>query len=244
MIRVTIWNEFRHEKKRADVKAVYPDGIHMALAKGLAADDLQIRTATLDDPEQGLADEVLDSTDVLMWWGHAAHNEVTDENVKRIVARVQSGMGLVVLHSGHYSKLFKAICGTSCSLKWREAGERERLWCIDPFHPIAQGVPETFVVPQTEMYGERFDIPGDAKVIFMSWYEGGEVFRSGITLERGYGKIFYFSPGHESFPIYYQPEVLKVIGNGIRWAAPLCRGVINAPKVDNLETIWSLQGKK
>ena len=244
MIRVTIWNEFRHEKKRADVKAVYPDGIHMALAKGLAADDLQIRTATLDDPEQGLSDEVLDSTDVLMWWGHAAHNEVTDENVKRIVARVQCGMGLVVLHSGHYSKLFKAICGTSCSLKWREAGERERLWCIEPFHPIAQGVPETFVVPQTEMYGERFDIPGDAKVIFMSWYEGGEVFRSGITLERGYGKIFYFSPGHESFPIYYQPEVLKVIGNGIRWAAPLCRGVINAPKVENLETIWSLQGKK
>ena len=244
MIRVTIWNEFRHEKKRADVKAVYPDGIHMALAKGLAADDLQIRTATLDDPEQGLSDEVLDSTDVLMWWGHAAHNEVTDENVKRIVARVQCGLGLVVLHSGHYSKLFKAICGTSCSLKWREAGERERLWCIEPFHPIAQGVPETFVVPQTEMYGERFDIPGDAKVIFMSWYEGGEVFRSGITLERGYGKIFYFSPGHESFPSYYQPEVLKVIGNGIRWAAPLCRGVINAPKVENLETIWSLQGKK
>ena len=235
MIRVTIWNEFRHEKKREDVKAVYPDGIHAALAKGLAADDLQIRTATLDDPDQGLADEVLDSTDVLMWWGHAAHNEVTDENVKRIVARVQSGMGLVVLHSGHYSKLFKAICGTSCSLKWREAGERERVWCIEPFHPIAQGVPETFVVPQTEMYGERFDIPGDARVIFMSWYEGGEVFRSGITLERGYGKIFYFSPGHESFPIYYQPEVLKVIANGIRWAAPLCRGVINAPKVENLE---------
>ena len=146
MIRVTIWNEFRHEKKRADVKAVYPDGIHMALAKGLAADDLQIRTATLDDPEQGLADEVLDSTDVLMWWGHAAHNEVTDENVKRIVARVQSGMGLVVLHSGHSSKLFKAICGTSCSLKWREAGERERLWCIEPFHPIAQGVPAKLTV--------------------------------------------------------------------------------------------------
>ena len=198
MIRVTIWNEFRHEKKREDVKAIYPDGIHMALARGLAADDLQIRTAVLDDPEQGLSDEILDSTDVLMWWGHAAHNEVTDENVRRIVAKVQSGMGLVVLHSGHYSKLFKAVCGTSCSLKWREAGERERVWCIEPFHPIAQGVPETFVVPQTEMYGERFDIPGDARVLFMSWYEGGEVFRSGITLERGCGKIFYFSPGHES----------------------------------------------
>lgn len=235
MIRVTIWNEFRHEKKREEVKAVYPEGIHTALARGLAADDLLIRTATLDDPEQGLANEVLDSTDVLMWWGHAAHDEVTDENVRRIVAKVQSGMGLVVLHSGHYSKLFKAVCGTSCSLKWREAGERERIWCIEPFHPIAQGVPETFVVPQTEMYGERFDIPGDARVIFMSWYEGGEVFRSGITLERGCGKIFYFSPGHESFPIYYQPEVLRVIGNGIRWTAPRCRIVINVPKVENLE---------
>ena len=235
MIRVTIWNEFRHEKKREDVKAIYPEGIHTALACGLAADDLLIRTATLDDPEQGLTDEVLDSTDVLMWWGHAAHNEVTDENIKRIVAKVHSGMGLIVLHSGHYSKLFKAVCGTSCSLKWRESGERERVWCVEPFHPIAQGVPETFVVPQTEMYGERFDIPGDARVIFMSWYEGGEVFRSGITLERGCGKIFYFSPGHESFPIYYQPEVLKVIGNGIRWTAPHCRIVINAPKAKNLE---------
>ena len=235
MIKVTIWNEFCHEKKREDVKAIYPEGIHTALARGLAADDLLIRTATLDDPEQGVSDEILDSTDVLIWWGHAAHKEVTDENVKRIVAKVHSGMGLIVLHSGHYSKLFKAVCGTSCSLKWRESGERERFWCVEPFHPIAQGVPETFVVPQTEMYGERFDIPGDARVIFMSWYEGGEVFRSGITLERGCGKIFYFSPGHESFPIYYQPEVLKVIGNGIRWTAPHCRIVINAPKAENLE---------
>lgn len=239
MIRVTIWNEFRNEKTRADAKGVYPDGIHMALARNLASDDLKIRTVTLDDPEQGLADEVLDSTDVLIWWAHVAHHEVSDENVKRIVARVQSGMGLILLHSAHYSKLFKAVCGTSCSLKWRESGERERVWCIEPFHPIAQGVPETFVVPQTEMYGERFDIPGDAKVIFMSWYEGGEVFRSGVTLERGYGKIFYFSPGHESFPIYYQPEVLKILGNGIRWAAPFCRGVIRAPKADNLEPIRS-----
>ena len=243
MIRVTIWNELRPEKARDDVKAVYPDGIHMALARELAADDLQIRTVTLDDPGQGLADDVLDSTDVLIWWAHWAHNEVTDENVKRIVERIQSGMGLLVLHSAHYSKIFKAVCGTSCSLKWRECGERERVWCIEPFHPIAQGVPETFVVPHTEMYGERFDIPGDAKIIFMSWYEGGEVFRSGVTLERGYGKIFYFSPGHESFPIYYQPEVKKILGNAIRWAAPLCRGVIQAPKVENLEPIRSLEGK-
>lgn len=210
----------------------------------MVAQDLNIRTSVLDDPGQGLSDEVLDSTDVLIWWAHAAHQEVKDENIRRVLAKIHSGMGLVVLHSGHYSKIFQAVCGTSCSLKWRESGEKERLWCIQPFHPVAQGVPETFVVPQTEMYGERFDIPDDAKTIFMSWYEGGEVFRSGITLKRGYGKIFYFSPGHESFPIYYQPEILQIIRNAVRWAAPVVRGVINAPQVKNLEPLYSLEKRK
>lgn len=241
MIKVTIWNEYRQDRDIDFIRAVYPKGIHAALKQGLSAPDLEIRTAVLDDPCQGLSDEILDSTDVLVWWAHAAHQKVTDENVKRVLAKVHSGMGLIVLHSGHYSKIFQAVCGTSCSLKWRESGEKERLWCIQPFHPIARDVPETFVVPQTEMYGERFDIPDDARTIFMSWYEGGEVFRSGVTLERGYGKIFYFSPGHESFPIYYQPEILKVIGNAIRWAAPLCRGIISAPCVKNQEPLYSLE---
>lgn len=239
MINLTIWNEYRQDKNVESIRKVYPDGIHTALKNGLASPDLNIRTTVLDDPQQGLSDEILDSTDVLIWWAHAAHHELTDENVRRVVEKVHSGMGLIVLHSGHYSKIFQAVCGSSCSLKWRESGEKERLWCIQPFHPIARGVPETFVVPQTEMYGERFDIPEDARIIYMSWYEGGEVFRSGVTMERGYGKIFYFSPGHESFPIYYQPEILQIISNAIRWAAPQCRGVINAPKVPNLEPIRS-----
>lgn len=239
MINLTIWNEYRQDKNVESIRKVYPDGIHTALKNGLESPDLNIRTTVLDDPQQGLSDEILDSTDVLIWWAHAAHHELTDENVRRVVEKVHSGMGLIVLHSGHYSKIFQAVCGSSCSLKWRESGEKERLWCIQPFHPIARGVPETFVVPQTEMYGERFDIPEDARIIYMSWYEGGEVFRSGVTMERGYGKIFYFSPGHESFPIYYQPEILQIISNAIRWAAPQCRGVISAPKVPNLEPIRS-----
>ncbi|MBR6372547.1 MAG: ThuA domain-containing protein [Victivallales bacterium] len=237
MVNVTIWNEYRQEKKSSTIHEVYPNGIHAALAQGLASDDLEIRTSVLDDPGQGLTDDILDSTDVLLWWAHVAHNEVSDENVRRIMARIHSGMGLIVLHSGHYSKLFQAVCGTSCSLKWRESGEKERVWCIAPEHPIARNVPETFCIPHTEMYGERFDIPDDARPIFMSWYEGGEVFRSGITLRRGYGRIFYFSPGHESFPIYRQQEVLQVIGNAIRWAAPDCRRNVSAPPVPNLEPI-------
>lgn len=241
MIKITVWNEYRQDKNVENIRAVYPDGIHNALKNNLASPDFEIRTATLDDPEQGLSDEILNSTDVLIWWAHMAHHEVTDANVRRVLAKVHSGMGLIVLHSGHYSKIFQGVCGTSCTLKWRESGEKERIWCIQPFHPIAEGIPETFVVPQTEMYGERFDIPDDAKTIFMSWYEGGEVFRSGVTLERGYGKIFYFSPGHESFPIYYQPEILKVIGNAIRWAAPRCRGKIAAPWSKNLEILHSLK---
>jgi trehalose utilization protein len=237
MIKVTIWNEFRHEKRREDVRTVYPDGIHAALSESLAAEDLEIRTSVLDDPDQGLSDDVLENTDVMLWFGHAAHGEVTDANTARVAAKVHEGMGLVVLHSSHYSKVFKALCGTSCSLTWRESGEKERLWCVAPHHPIAAGVPETFVVPHTEMYGERFDIPDDSRIVYMSWYEGGEVFRSGITLERGFGKIFYFSPGHESFPIYRQPEILKVIGNAIRWTAPGFQRKINAPCVKNLEPL-------
>lgn len=219
-INVTIWNEFVHEQKEPSVKALYPDGIHGALAKNLAAPDLEIRTATLAEPEHGLTQAVLDNTDVLLWWGHAAHDKVDDAIVQRVQQRVWNGMSIIVLHSGHMSKIFRLLNGTSGKLHWREAGERERLWTIDPAHPIAAGVPEHFELPNEEMYGEPFMIAGDAKVIFISWFEGGEVFRSGFTLQRGYGRLFYFRPGHEAFPTYYDPNVLKVLANAIRWAKP------------------------
>lgn len=219
-IRVTIWNEYIHEQKEPSVRAIYPDGIHGALAGSLASPHLEIRTATLDEPEHGLTEAVLENTDVLLWWGHAAHDKVEDAIVRRVQQRVWEGMGIVVLHSGHMSKIFRALNGTSGKLHWREAGEKERLWVIDPAHPIAAGLPEHFELAREEMYGEPFMIAGDAKVIFISWFEGGEVFRSGFTLRRGNGRLFYFRPGHEAFPTYRDPNVLKVIANAIRWARP------------------------
>ncbi|OHB78292.1 MAG: trehalose utilization protein ThuA [Planctomycetes bacterium RBG_16_64_10] len=221
-IRVTVWNEFRHERLAPEVQRIYPAGIHQVLADQLAQEpDLEVRTATLDQPQHGLAPEVLESTDVLTWWGHAAHHEVADQVVARVKDRVLDGMGLVVLHSGHFSKIFRSLMGTRCTLKWREAGERERLWCIEPSHPIAHGIGEYIDLPHTEMYGERFDIPNPDRVIFISWFEGGEVFRSGCTFQRGHGRIFYFRPGHETYPIYHDPQVIQVIKNAVRWARPI-----------------------
>lgn len=222
-IRVTIWNENIHERAEgawADlIRTFYPAGIHNALAEELAADDLEITPVSLDMPEQGLPQDLLEKTDVLFWWGHCGHDKVEDSLVERVQKRVLQGMGLVVLHSGHYSKIFRRLLGTHCSLRWREIGEKERVWVVDKDHPIAAGVPDSFVVPHTEMYGEPFGIPAEAHVVFISWYEGGNVFRSGVTFQRGQGRIFYFSPGHETFPIYRQPEVVKVLGNAARWAA-------------------------
>jgi trehalose utilization protein len=223
-INLTIWNEYRHEREESPagdyIRQFYPNGIHRYLAEHLAADDLEIRAVSLDEPEQGLTDAVLQNTDVLMWWGHCAHAEVKDELVDRIQKRILEGMGLVVLHSGHFSKIFRRMMGTACRLRWREAGEKERLWVVAPSHPIAQGIPETFVIPHHEMYGEPFDIPQDGKIIFQSWFEGGNVFRSGVAFERDRGKVFYFSPGHETFPVYHDPVIQQILGNAVRWAAP------------------------
>lgn len=220
-IRVTIWNEYCEHHRIGIIHEAYPEGIHECLRKALAADDLEIRTATLDQPEQGLPDEILNSTDVLIWWGHSTHEQVSDELVSKIQNRVLYGMGLIVLHSGHMSKIFRRMMGTRCRLNWRDVGEKERLWVVAPEHPIARDIPETFVVPHTEMYSEPFDIPDDGKIVFMSWYEGGNVFRSGVAFHRDNGKVFYFSPGHEAYPIYHDPIIQKVIANAVRWAAPV-----------------------
>ena len=221
-IRVTVWNEYRHEKSDAAVAKVYPDGIHGQIAATLASQgDIETRCATLDEPEHGLTEDVLAATDVLIWWGHIAHHEVADETIDRVQQRILNGMGLIVCHSGHFSKIFKRMMGTNCSLKWREAGERERVWVVDPGHPIAQGLSEYFEIPHVEMYGELFDIPQPDELVFISWFQGGEVFRSGCAYHRGKGKVFYFQPGHESFPIYYQPEIQTVMTNAVHWAAPL-----------------------
>jgi len=220
MIRVTVWNEFRHERIDPKVANIYPDGIHGAIAQYLRGlPEIEVRTATLDEPEHGLRDDVLNSTDVLIWWGHMAHKEVSDEVVEKGYRGV-GFEGLIVLHSGHFSKIFKLLMGTTCNLKWREAGEKERIWVINPGHPIAEGLGEYFELEHTEMYGEPFDIPQPDELVFVSWFKGGEVFRSGCCFIRGRGRVFYFRPGHETLPIYHDSNVLKVIGNAVRWAAP------------------------
>ncbi len=239
-IRVTIWNEFEHEKENERVRRVYPEGIHAAIAKGLSdAPDFRIQTATLDQPDHGLTPEVLDQTDVLIWWGHKAHAKVQDAIVERVHKRILEGMGFIGLHSAHYSKIFKRLMGTTCSLKWREAGERERIWNIAPHHPITQGLGEYFELPHVEMYGEPFGIPNPDELLFISWFEGGEVFRSGACWQRGNGRVFYFRPGHETYPIYYDANVLKVITNAVRWARPTVRIADICPNSKPIETIRS-----
>jgi trehalose utilization protein len=195
--------------------------MHGAIANHLRSQGLEARTASLEMPEHGLTDEVLENTDVLIWWGHMAHRQVSDEVVDKVHKRVVlGGMGLICLHSAHFSKIFIRLMGTTCNLKWREAGERERIWVVTPGHPIAKGLGEYFEIPRAEMYGEHFDIPEPDKLVFVSWFQGGEVFRSGCCYHRGRGKIFYFRPGHETYPIYHQKEVQQVITNAVHWAAP------------------------
>lgn len=240
-INVVIWNEFRHEKLHDAVAAVYPDGIHTAIANGLRKQgkDFNIRTATQDEPEHGLTEEVLASTDVLFWWAHMAHHEVDDAIVERVQKHVLQGMGLIVLHSGHKSKIFTRLMGTTGSLKWREDAGKERLWNINRSHPITNGIGDYIELPNTEMYGEPFGVPTPDELIFISWFEGGEVFRSGCCWQREHGRIFYFRPGHETFPIFYNEQVLKVLGNAACWAAARVRIEDSCPMVPALEEVKS-----
>lgn len=223
MIRVTVWNEYIHERELPEIAKVYPDGIHETIADFLGKEeDIQVRVATLDMPEQGVPEEVLQETDVLIWWGHAAHDVLTDEHAARVARHVQCGMGFVALHSAHFCKPMKLLLGTSMTLKWKH-GDREKLFVLNPAHPIAEGIPESFELEQEELYGEYFDIPKPDDIIFAGWFESGAVFRSGVTFTRGNGKIFYFQPGHEEYPVYKNPVIQKVIVNAVRWAKPTGR---------------------
>lgn len=224
MIRVTVWNENIHENTpgmEEMMRPQHPNGLHNTLAEivGELGDRVSVRVATLDQPDQGLPQEILDQTDVLIWWAHAGHDRVEDSLVDRIQERVLRGMGLIVLHSAHLSKIFKRMMGTSCRLRWRD-DTYERMFCVDPTHPIAKGLPPHFEVGIEECYGEFFDIPKPDSVVFESWFDIGEVFRSGCAWSRGNGKIFYFQPGHETNGSYHNPYIRRIIQNAVEWAAP------------------------
>ncbi|MBE6545964.1 MAG: trehalose utilization protein ThuA [Ruminococcaceae bacterium] len=232
MIRVLVWNEFKHERTNEKVAEIYPNGIHGAIAEFLGVeDDIKVRTATLLDENCGITKEILEETDVLLWWGHVQHSLVPDDVVALVRDAVLDGMGAIFLHSAHHSKPFKALMGTSCNLTWRESGDSEILWVIDPAHPITRDIDRYFRLEGEETYGEPFVIPNPDKVLLIGNYSGGEVFRSGVLYERGNGKIFYFQPGHETFPTFKVPEVQTILRNAVRFVAPTYRQKITCPHV-------------
>lgn len=234
-IRAVVWGENVHEQTNKVVADLYPTGIHGTIAETLnAAGAITATTATLQEPDHGLTADRLAQTDVLLWWGHAAHGDVSDEVAQRVVEAVWSGMGFIALHSTHFAKPFKQLMGSACNLTWREAGERERLWVTSRNHPIAAGLPDHFELEHEEMYGEPFGVPEPLETVFISWFQGGEVFRSGLTYKRGAGHVFYFRPGHETYPTYHDPHVQTVLANAVRWAhnpAARVQGVTDAPNV-------------
>lgn len=239
--KVTIFNEFIHERNEARIREIYPQGIHGAIAEKLSAyGDYQIRFATLDMPENGLTQAVLDDTDVLIWWAHVSHDAIPDEIAQRVRDRVLSGMGFIALHSAHLCKPFRLLMGTVCRSKWRENDERERIWVIEPSHPIAEGLPEYIELPMEETYGERFEIPKPDELVFISWFSGGEVFRSGCCYQRGLGKIFYFRPGHEEYPTFYRDDIALILRNAVEWAKP---GRITKPTLGHFEALEAVPDK-
>jgi len=238
-IKVTVWNEYKDTQKKPEVAAVYPEGLHKAIAAFLNQDsEISANVSIITDEEQGLSEKVLDNTDVLIWWGHMHHHEIEDALAKRVVERVQRGMGIIFLHSAHRSKPFLGLLGTSGYLGWREAEEKSRVWTVSPTHPIAHGVPEQFLIEHEEMYSEPFGIPEPDATVFISWFEGGNVFRSGVTFHREYGKIFYFQPGHETHPNYFNQHIQQIITNAVKWARPAIRvDSRDCPRMEALEKI-------
>ena len=240
-MNVVIWNENYHELTKEEIREVYPKGIHGAIAEKLSElENINITTATLDMENCGLSDELLESTDVLIWWGHAKHEDVPDELAEKIKNRVLEGMGFIALHSAHLCKPFKLLMGTVCRSKWRENDEKERIWVIEPSHPIAEGLPEYIELPKEETYGERFEIPTPDELIFISWFSGGEVFRSGVCYKRGLGRIFYFRPGHECYPTYYRDDISLILKNAVKWAAPT---KFTKPTLGHFEAIETVKDK-
>ncbi|PUB11558.1 ThuA domain-containing protein [Yoonia sediminilitoris] len=246
VIRTVVWGENVHEQTSQVVADLYPDGMHGAIAASVQSAGISATTATLQEPEHGLSEDRLTQTDVLLWWGHAAHGDVDDAIVERVARHVHAGMGLILLHSAHFAKIFKRLMGTPCNLTWREAGERERLWVTSRNHPIAVGLPDHFELENEEMYGEPFGVPEPLETVFISWFQGGEVFRSGLTYKRGAGNIFYFRPGHETYPTYYDTNVQQVLRNAIHWAhnpAPRVLDVDAAPNVPTHQALEPLTQK-
>lgn len=215
-IRVLCWSE------GTAPTAIYPKDISGAVADALrAAGEFEVHTAALSDPDQGLSDAALAGADVLFWWGHQRHDQVHDDRVAAVVQRVRDNrLGLVALHSSHYSKPFKSLMGTACDLGgWGINRAPEQISVKAPAHPIARGISD-FQIPREEFCNEPFQVPPPDLVILESTWHTGQRFRSGCLWKRDSGRVFYFRPGHEEFPTYFQPEVKAILVNAARWMSP------------------------
>lgn len=213
---------------------VYPEGLGQAIAN-VFGKDTNLVIQDYDDGSKLL--EVLEETDVLVWWGHCMHGKVSDEVNTAVCDRVRRGMGFIALHSAHLCKPLKTLLGTTCTLQWRESGDNERLWTVMPDHPIAEGVGAYVDIKKEEMYGEYFDIPTPDELVFIGWFKGGEVFRAGCVFNRGHGKIFYFNPGHETYPTYRNAKIKKIMRNAAKYVCPkkhypafTCPNAVKAPE--------------
>ena len=224
--RVVVWSEGTANVDPGS-KKVYPNDINAAIAEGLKpleARGWEIVTASLKDPEQGITDELLKGTDVLIWWGHKKHGDVKDELVARIVQRVkEEGMGFISTHSSHFAKPYKKIMGSPCT--WREYkadGTSVKVIVKEPNHPITKGVKD-FSLPKIERYSEPFGVPEPESVPLDGLYtkpDGKtEPGRMGLCWTIGKGKVFYFTPGHETYDDYFRPEVRQIFCNAVEWAA-------------------------
>ncbi|MCI8623421.1 MAG: trehalose utilization protein ThuA [Provencibacterium sp.] len=222
-IRVTVWNEFYDDPRHPAIQELYPGGVQEYLASVLREEPDMAVTARhfYEDDACGLSDEVLDSTDVLLVYGHILRDNVPEDRVKKLIERVvKEGMGVIFLHSALWMNLFQRLVGPGAYCGYRELGERERVWVVNRNHPIAAGLPSSFVIPHTEVYSEPAGFPDPDELVFISWYQGGEAARSGMVWRRGAGRIFYFSPGHAWYNAMQIPEYHTVIKNAVRWAVP------------------------
>lgn len=217
---VVVWSE------RTAPKEMYPNDVNAAIAEGLKGlAGWEVVTANIDEPGQGLGDELLKRTDVLIWWGHKRHQEVKDELVERIVRRVKAeGMGFIALHSSHFARPYRKLMGTACSWgEYKADGTSAKVIVKAPQHPIAQGVKD-FELPKIERYGEPFAVPEPETVVLDGIYKkpdgNTEPGRMGLCWTIGKGRVFYLTPGHETYNDFFRPDIRQILRNAVEWAAP------------------------
>lgn len=213
-LRVHVWCE------GTAPRAVYPNDVDGAVADHLGKlPTLQVRRGRLADPSAGLAEDVLDATDVLLWWGHLRHDDVPNDRAEAVVRRVREGkLGLIALHSSCTSKPFKGLMGMACEPGgWREDGRPEHVKIVAPDHPIARGV-TPFTIPRSDMFAEPFEVPAPESVVLVSNWDNGETVRSGLTWTVGKGRVAFLRTGHDAFPVLFHPSVRQIIANATLWA--------------------------